>query len=122
MKTASTTVDICKYDFETDILFFRDSQMQYHSSIDIDDLIIDLSEDGTPVGAELLNASKNFGVSKFVMNGTERFKAHIEISETDIEVTIKIFVRMRNARVQKDRVVHGVNDVNIQPSQTVLAC
>ncbi len=34
-------------------------------------LILDLGEDGTPIGIELLDASKNFNVSKIVMKGIE---------------------------------------------------
>lgn len=115
-------IDKWKYDFETDTFYFRDKSISYHSSIDMGDLIMDIGEDGTPIGVELLDASKNFKVSKVVMKGIEGFNANIDISETEIKVTIKAFVKLRNTKIEKVSVSHGVNDINLQPGQTAMAC
>jgi uncharacterized protein YuzE len=122
MKVVSRHVDIWKYDFETDIIFFRDKSLKYHTSIDLGDLIVDLAEDGTPIGVELLDASKNFNVSKIVMKNVVNLKADIFVSEKEIKVTLKAFVKLRNATVEKISVSSGVNDINLQPSQTAIVC
>lgn len=83
---------------------------------------MDIGEDGTPIGVELLDASKNFKVSKVVMKGIEGFNANIDISETEIKVTITAFVKLRNTKVEKVSVSHGVNDINLQPGQTAMTC
>lgn len=122
MKVISRHADVWKYDFETDIIFFRDKSLKYHTSIDLGDLIVDLAEDGTPIGVELLDASKHFNVSKMVLKNVENLKADIFVSETEIKVTLKAFVKLRNATVEKVSVSSGVNDINLQPSQTAMVC
>lgn len=120
MPEVKKNIDIWRYDFETDTFFFRDKSLQYHSSIDMGDLIIDLGEDETPIGIELLDASKNFNVSKIVMKGLESFNATIDVSETEIKVTIKAYVKLRNIKVEKVSVSYGVNDINLQAGQTAM--
>lgn len=122
MAEYSRHVDAWGYDFETDSLFFRDKSIKYHSSIEMGDLILDLGIDGLPIGVELLNASKNFNISKFMMKGIESFNITIDVSETEIKVTIKAFVKLRNTKVEKVSVSHGVNDINLQAGQTAMAC
>jgi uncharacterized protein YuzE len=122
MDKISRHIDIWKYDFETDILFFRDKSLEYHSSIDMGDLIIDMGVDGIPIGVELLNASKNFTVPKVLLRDIDSLKAEINISKTDIEVIIKVFVIIRNTRVEKISVSYGVNDINLQAGQTAMIC
>ncbi|WP_048140771.1 DUF2283 domain-containing protein [Methanosarcina horonobensis] len=120
MPEGKKNIDLWRYDFETDTFFFRDKNLQYHTSIDMGNLILDLGEDGTPIGIELLDASKNFNVSKIVMKGIEGFNATIDVSETEIKVTIKAFVKLRNTKVEKVSVSYGVNDVNLQTGQTAM--
>ena len=115
-------IDVWNYDFETDILFFRDKTQKYYSSIDMGDLILDLGVDGSPIGVELLNASQNFSVSKIILSGITGFKSLVTISKTDIEVTITVFVKIRNTKVEKVSISHGINDLNLQAGQTAMAC
>jgi|WetSurMetagenome_2_1015567.scaffolds.fasta_scaffold972654_1 uncharacterized protein YuzE len=122
MTEYSRHVDAWGYDFETDSLYFRDKSVNYQSSIDMGDLILDMGTDGLPIGVELLNASKNFNISKFVMKGIEGFNSTIDISETEIKVTIKAFVKLRNTKVEKVSISLGINDINLQAGQTAMAC
>jgi hypothetical protein len=122
MTEYSKHVDAWGYDFETDSLYFRDKSVNYQSSIDMGDLILDMGIDGLPIGVELLNASKNFNISKFVMKGIEGFNSTIDISETEIKVTIRAFVKLRNTKVEKVSISLGINDINLQAGQTAMAC
>lgn len=88
----------------------------------IGDLVLDLGIDGSPIGVELLNASKNFGVSKLLLNGITSFKSLVTISKTDIEVTITVSATFRNANVEKVSVSRGINDMNLQAGQIAMAC
>lgn len=115
-------IDFWNYDLETDIFFFRDKSQKYHSSIEIGDLVLDLGIDGSPIGVELLNASKNFGVSKLLLSGITSFKSLVTISETDIEVTITVSATFRNANVEKVSISRGINDMNLQAGQIAMAC
>jgi uncharacterized protein YuzE len=122
MKKISRNIDVWDYDLETDILFFRHKSLKYHSSIDMGDMIIDIATNGDPIGVELLNASKKFGVSKITLRGIKGMDADINVSKTDIKVTLKVFVTIRNAQVEKVSVAHGINDINLQTGQTAMVC
>jgi uncharacterized protein YuzE len=111
------------YDFENDNLFFNNRKSNFDISIDLGDVIIDIGEDGVPIGVELLNASKHLNVSKIVLrNDIKVVEANIEISEKEIEVKISVFVEIRNKRTEMVSVLCGVNDINLQPSQTAVVC
>lgn len=122
MDKAHRYIDFWNYDLETDIFFFRDKSQKYYFSIEIGDLVLDLGIDGSPIGVELLNASKNFGVSKLLLNGITSFKSLVTISKTDIEVTITVSATFRNANVEKVSVSRGINDMNLQAGQIAMAC
>jgi uncharacterized protein YuzE len=114
-------IDLWDYDFETDILFFRDNSLKYHSSIDLGDLMIEMEKNG-PMGVELLNAATHFGISKIQLKTIQNINATIRISETDITATIEIFIKSRNANVPKVSTLYGVNDINLQPGLTAMVC
>src|SRR5665647_2321633 len=58
------TIDHSDYDFENDSFFFNHGGVQLESSIDLGNLIIDMGVDGSPIGFEILHASKMFNVPK----------------------------------------------------------
>lgn len=122
MDECSRKIDVWGYDFETDTLFFRDKKIKYHSSLDIGDLILDIGDDESPIGVELLNASKNFGANKVILMSIKDLKVDINISKDAIEVKITVYVESRNAKVEKVVVSHGINDVNLRAGQTAMAC
>lgn len=115
--------DVLDYDFENDSLLFGNNSSKYDVSIDLGDLILDIGEDGIPIGVELINASKHLGVPKLALRNNLKFvEANIEISDKEIEVKISVFVEIRSKSTEKVSVLHGVNDVNLQPGQTALVC
>jgi uncharacterized protein YuzE len=120
MSDISRNIDIWNYDIETDILFFRDNSLKYHSSIDLGDLIVELDENDMPMGMELLNASLNFNIPKIILRNIKNVSAEINTTEKMIEVKIKISVVSRNANIEKVSVSSGINDINLQPGQTAL--
>ena len=122
MSQINRHIDVLDYDFETDSLLFRDKSSKYQSSLDMGDLILDIGEDGYPIGVELLDASKNFGVRKVALMNLKSIKASIKISEKEIEVKINLYVEMRNTKVEKVSVSRGINDLNLQAGRTAMAC
>jgi uncharacterized protein YuzE len=112
---------VLDYDFENDSLFFNNNKSKFDISIDLGDLIVDIGEDGVPIGVELLNASKHLNVSKIALrNDIKVVEANVEISEKEIEVKISVFVDIRNKLTEAVSVLYGLNDVNLQPGQTAL--
>lgn len=114
---------VLDYDFENDSLFFNNNKSKFDISIDLGDLIVDIGEDGVPIGVELLNASKHLKVSKIALrNDIKVVEANVEISEKEIEVKISVFVENRNKLTEAVSILYGLNDVNLQPGQTALVC
>ncbi|MDQ1252444.1 MAG: hypothetical protein QG646_1565 [Euryarchaeota archaeon] len=114
---------VLDYDFENDSLFFNNNKSKFDISIDLGDLIVDIGEDGVPIGVELLNASKHLKVSKIALrNDIKVVEANVEISEKEIEVKISVFVESRNKLTEAVSILYGLNDVNLQPGQTALVC
>ena len=122
MSNYNRHINVFDYDFDNDSLLFRDESFKYHSSIDMGDLILDIGEDGSPIGMELLNASKNFGVRRISLRCIKDIKASINVSDEVIEVKISVYVEKRNNTVEKVSVSHGVNDINLQAGETAMAC
>jgi uncharacterized protein YuzE len=122
MSDIERDITLWNYDIETDILFFRDNKLKYHSSIILDDLIVELDENEVPMGMELLNASLNFNVPKVMLINIQNLSAEINTTEKEIKVKIKISVISRNTNVEKVSVSSGVNDINLQPGQTAMVC
>ena len=72
-------IDVFDYDLENDSLFFKYKGKKYKTSTRIDNIILDLGVDGSPVGAEILNASKMFKVPKSAIKNLKNFYAEISI-------------------------------------------
>ncbi|MGB9929828.1 MAG: DUF2283 domain-containing protein [Methanosarcina sp.] len=114
------SIDVWDYDFQNDSLFFHSSGIKYKSSIDLGDIILDLGEDCTPIGAEILDASEVLGVPKASLKEPIKFSAVIKISEETIEIIVSIVVISRNRNVEKIAASQGVNDINLPVGQVVM--
>jgi uncharacterized protein YuzE len=113
-------IDLFDYDLENDSLLFNYKGIDYKTSIRIDNIILDLGVDGSPVGAEILNASKIFKVPKIALKNPKNFYAEISISKESIEMKFTISVVVRNHKTEKFASSHSINDVNIPSAQIAM--
>src|SRR5665647_2646303 len=111
-KIRKIKADFYDYDFENDSLFFNRNSVQLESSIDLGNIILDLGVDSSPVGFEILHASKMFGVSKYVIQNFKDMNAKIQITKDTIEIKITITVFLRNRKTPKIAISQGINDIN----------
>ena len=114
-------IDLFDYDLENDSLLFNYKGIDYKTSIRVDNIILDLGVDGSPVGAEILNASKMFEVPKIALKNPKNFYAEISISKESIEMKFTISVVVRRHETEKPAVVHALNDVNIPAAQVAMS-
>jgi len=121
-KRYSYPIDVFDYDFENDSLLFNNQNIDYESSVDLGDIVLDIGVDGTPVGAEMLHASKLFGVSKTALKNCQNFKAEISISKDTIKIKITVSVPFRNGVIEKIAASQGINDINVPSAQIAMAC
>jgi uncharacterized protein YuzE len=89
------------YDFENDNLFVNRGGVPLEASIDLGNVILDMGVNGTPVGFEILHASKMFKVSKSQIKKFHQIKAEYVITEKTIEVKFTITVDVRNYKTPK---------------------
>jgi uncharacterized protein YuzE len=112
--------DFYDYDFENDSLFFNRKGVQLESSVDLGNVILDIGVDGSPIGFEILHASKMFKVSKSIIKNFDSINADIFITRETIEVTLTITVSLRNCKTPKIAISHGTNDINLPPAQMAM--
>lgn len=109
------------YDFENDSIFFYGGNKQYRSSVDLDGIILDISDDNNIMAIEILDASKRFNLAKEDLRNIKSFEANIEISEENIKITMKMSVSKRNKMVDKDLNALGLNSMNLPISKQGIA-
>ena len=109
------------YDLENDSIFFYGGDKKYRSSVDLDGIILDISEDSDIMAIEILDASKRFNLAKEDLRNIKYFEANIEISEENIKITMKMSVSKRNKLVDKDLNALGLNSMNLPISKQGIA-
>ncbi len=109
------------YDFENDSIFFYGSNKKYMSSIDLDGIILDISEDNQIMAIEILDASKRFNLAKEDLRNIRYFEALIEVSEENIRLTMKMGVSKRNKLVDTGLNALGLNSMNLPISTQGMA-
>lgn len=119
-KSRKIAADYYDYDIENDSLFFNRSDVQLESSIDLGNIILDMGVDGSPVGFEILHASKMFNVPKYVIQNFHSMNAEISITKETIEIKITISVSLRNRETPKIAISQGINDINLQPARMAM--
>ena len=116
------TADSYDYDFENDSLFVIRKGVQLESSIDLGNVILDMGVDGTPVGFEILHASKVFKIPKSQIKNFHHINAEYVITEKTIEVKFTITVDVRNYKTPKIAISQGINDMDLPPAQISMSC
>ena len=94
-----------EYDHAHDILFFKVRDRQYDRSIDFDNFVVDIDEEGFIVGLQIFDASKYFCMDRKYLRAAMTWElcASVEkISETESKVEIRLMfqVAVRNKILQ----------------------
>jgi uncharacterized protein YuzE len=98
------------YDFVNDILFFKVKNREYEKSLEFDNLVIDLDEEGFIVGLQIFDASEYFRIKKLYLRAAVkwRFEARLEkISKlkSRLEIRLMFQVSIRNKIVQPEPII-----------------
>ena len=109
------------YDVQNDSIFFYGSDKKYKSSIDLDGIILDVSEDNYIMGLEVLDVSKKFNVSKMDLNNIRHFEASIEISKENIKIRMEIKLYKRNNLINVGLDALGLNSMDLPVSNQGIA-
>jgi uncharacterized protein YuzE len=110
------------YDMRNDSLYIYTKGKKYKGSLDLEDIIIDISEDGEIIGIEILDASKKFKIPKYDLKNIVSFKSIIEITKDIIKINMKIAVLRRNKKVEKSIIAKGLNEMNLAEGVMAMTC
>ena len=109
------------YDFENNSLFFYGTDKNYKYSIDLDGIILDISEDDFVMTIEILDVSKKFKISKNERPNINNFSAEIEISKETIKISMKLGLNKRNGLISRCMEAFGLNSMNLPVSNQAIA-
>lgn len=113
--------DAADYDAQNDSFFVYSKEAKYKSSIDLDDIILDIDEDNSIMGVEILDISAKFGISKYDVQNYRRLDVTIEITEKIIDVQLTLSFLKRNAEVSRVTEASAINSMNLPVGSESLA-
>lgn len=109
------------YDFENDSVFFYGTDKKYSYSIDLDGVILDISEDNFVIAIEILDVSEKFKASKEELVNIIKFNADIEISKETIKINMELELNRRNRLISKCMESLGLNSMGLPVSNQGIA-
>lgn len=105
--------DAADYDMENDSFFVYSKGMKYKLSMDLDGIIIDIAEDNSIMGVEILNISNKFGITKYDVKNYQQLNMSVKVSKNVIKVEITFSILKRNAHVPHIIRASGLNSMNL---------
>lgn len=113
--------DFADYDLQNDSFFTYTKEMKYKSSLDIDGIVLDIAEDNSIMGIEILDFSNRFGISKYDAQHYKSLAVEVTITEQAIVVEITLSVLKRNAEVSHITEASAINSMNLPVGSESLA-
>lgn len=109
------------YDKEVDSIHIKITEdYQYKESLELEDgIILDFSNEGIPVGLEILDISELFSVQKEVFENIENINISIDITNFSISLNLLIEVLIKNRVVNQPFSTIAKNIINI-PEMNVI--
>lgn len=117
-----TEADTIDYDYENDSLFLFTKGAGYTHSLNLNNIIIDFGAGNYIKGVEILNASKKFGVAKYVLKRPHQIDVELNVSGEKIELKISLTLDIRNRSVPKAITATDMNEFNIPSGTMALSC
>ncbi|WP_292466458.1 DUF2283 domain-containing protein [Methanolobus sp.] len=113
--------DAADYDMQNDSFFAYSKGMKYKSSIDLDGIVIDISEENSIMGVEILEVSDKFGISKYDVKNYKALNMNVKISKKMIRVELVFSVLKRNAPTPHVIQASALNSMNLPVGSESLA-
>ncbi len=76
------------YDFKNDILFFKIKEREYLKSLDFDEFILDIDQEGFVTGIQIFDASDVFKVDKGILQNVGKWELHIKVEGNVIKLQL----------------------------------
>ena len=84
------------YDYKEDILFFKIKNRNYKKSVELQNFIADIDEEGFVTGVRVFDASKVFGIDKYALKNITYMEFTSNVENNVITITCKFISKVRN--------------------------
>lgn len=112
------------YDKEVDSIHIRiTDDYKYNESLELEDgIILDFSDEGIPVGLEILDISVLFSLDKDCFENIENINISIDITNFRISLNFLIEILIKNEIVNQPFSTIAKNDINIPEMNVICSC
>ncbi len=108
------------YDYRNDILLFKIRDRNYIISIEFDNFIVDIDEEGFITGLRIFDASQVFKLSKVVLSNLRSFEFHTRAENGVISVQLRFNCVLRNSVIKQGHdFVREASDSHIKNSEVL---
>ncbi|MBI4451955.1 DUF2283 domain-containing protein [Candidatus Woesearchaeota archaeon] len=108
------------YDYRNDILLFKIRDRNYAISVEFDNFIVDIDEEGFITGLRIFDASQIFKLSKVALNNLKSFEFHAKAENGVISVQLRFDCMVRNAIIKQGHdFVREAADSHIKNSEVI---
>ena len=101
------------YDYENDILFLKVKNRTYDHSLELDDMVLDVDEEGYIIGIQLFGASQTFNTNKDSLQSIKKWEFKIKTEEKIISLQLTFEI------IQQDHIVERGQNV-IRETSSIL--
>ena len=109
------------YDYLNDILFFKVKNREYNSSLEFQNMVIDIDKQKFIVGIQIFDASKFLEIPKVYLRPIPKWQFEARLKQGIIEVRLFYQVCIRNKIIEKNPIIIQENKSNLPSPQLVIA-
>lgn len=92
---------IYDYDFKNDILMFKIKDREYKTSIDFENMILDMDSEDFITGIRIFDVSKIFKLEKEALRNVKEFEFHTNVENKVIKIQLRFTSILRNKPIIK---------------------
>ena len=89
------------YDYTNDILSFKVKERNYDHSIELEDIILDLDQEGYITGIQIFGASKIFNLDKDILRNVKKWEFKVKTEGKVVSVQLIFKMLQRNHIVER---------------------
>jgi hypothetical protein len=84
------------YDYKNDLIIFKTKNRNYKKSVEFQNFIADIDEEGFVTGMRIFDASKVFGLDKYALKNITYMEFTSNVENNVITITCKFISKIRN--------------------------
>ncbi len=93
------------YDYKNDILFFKSSEREYDSSVELDKLVLDIDKEGYIVGIQIFDASTLLNINKDLLLKIPKWGFTAIVENNRIFFNLVFSIVNRNKIIERNPII-----------------